>query len=492
MEGQRCAFPRGKALGGSSTINYMIYNRGNRQDFDQWARDGNYGWSYAEVLPYFKRSEHSHLKRYSNSPYHGHAEKGLSVEDVQYRTPLVKSYMRASKQAGFPTIDYNAESQMGSGYLQANTLKGVRHTAASAFLSPIRHRQNLHILTNTRVVKVLIDPHTNTAYGVDIHRTKRLYSIRARKEVILSAGTFGSAQLLMLSGVGPRQHLQSLGIPVLQDSPVGETMHDHMSFGGPTFIVNTTGASVNVRSLGVNDINDFIRGTGKGTVPGGVEALTFLKYPHSPDASDMPDVEIVFSAGSMASDEGTGVRIGMRLPRHFYDRVYRPLEDVDTWTSFIMQFRPRSVGKMRLADSNIYHWPKFYPNSFEDKYDEDVMLHGIKEAIRISKQPAMQQIGARVHDIPLPGCEHLHFGSDDYWRCAIRHTASTLHHQVGTCKMGPDRSSVVSPELRVHGVHNLRVADCSVVPRPLTGHTNAVSFMIGEKLSDMLIAVHSV
>ena len=492
MKDQRCAWPRGKALGGSSTINYMIYNRGNRLDFDQWAKDGNHGWSYEEVLPYFKKSERSRLKRYSNSTYHG--QKGwLSVEDVQYRTKIVKKFIKATRQAGYPTIDYNGESQLGAGYLQANTFKGLRHSAASAFLSPIRDRQNLHILTNTRVVKILIDPQTKTAYGVDIHRNKQWGTIRARREVILSAGTFGSAQLLMLSGVGPHQHLQALGIPVIQDSPVGETMYDHVSFGGPTFVVNTTGESVNVGSLGINAAKTFLQGTGKGTVPGGVEALTFIKYPQSVDPPSMPDSEVVFSSGCMASDEGTGVRRGLRIPRHFYDRVYRSLENVDTWTAFVMHFRPRSIGKMRLADKNIYHWPKFYPKSFSNKYDEDVILHGIKEAIRISQQPAMQEIGARLHDIPLPGCEHLHFASDNYWRCAIHQMAASLHHQVGTCKMGPqqDKSAVVSPELRVYGIHNLRVADCSVVPRPLTGHTNAVSFMIGEKLSDMLLSTHT-
>lgn len=493
MEDQRCAYPRGKALGGTSTINYMIYNRGNRHDFDRWAQDGNYGWSYDEVLPYFKKSERSRLKRFSNSPYHGYTG-GLSVEDVQYQTPMVKAYMKASKQAGYRNIDYNGESQLGTGFLQANTYEGIRHSAASAFLSPIRHRQNLHILTNTRVVKVHIDPHTRTAYGVDIHRNKQLYSIRARKEVILSAGTFGSAQLLMLSGVGPQDHLNSLGIPVIKNLPVGETLYDHMSYTGPTFIVNSTGQSLNVGSLGIKDIKDFLRGTGKATIPGGVEALTFIKYPHSPDPIDMPDVEIVFTGGCIASDEGTALRLGMRLPRHFYDRVYRPLENVDTWTAVVMQFRPKSVGKMRLADRNIYHWPKFYPNAFAHRYDEDVLIHGIKEAIRIAQQPAMQKMGARMHDIPLSGCEHYPFASDDYWRCAIRQAAATLHHQVGTCKMGPvhDQTAVVSPELRVHGVDNLRVADCSVVPRPLTGHTNAVSYMIGEKLADILISVHSV
>lgn len=492
MEDQRCAYPRGKALGGSSTINYMIYNRGNRRDFDQWANDGNYGWSYAEVLPYFKKSERSRLKQFPGSPYHGD-QGGLSVEDVQYRSKLVKNYMKATKQAGYPTIDYNGETQMGAGYLQSNTFKGLRHSAATAFLAPIRHRQNLHIATNTRVVKIHIDPNTKTAFGVDIHRNKQLYSIRSRKEVILSAGTFGSAQLLMLSGVGPAHHLQSVGIPVLKDLPVGETMYDHLSFGGPTFVVNTTRESLSTRTLTIHDYKQLLRGTGKLVIPGGVEALTFLKYPYSTDPDDMPDMELVFVSGSLASDEGTGSRQGMRLRRDFYDRVYKPLEDTDVWSVYVMQFRPKSIGKMRLADRNPYHWPKFYPNSFADRYDEDVLLHGIKEAIRISQQPAMQAIAARLHDIPFPGCEHVPFGSDDYWRCGIRQLAATLHHQVGTCKMGPvhDRTSVVSPELRVHGIQSLRVADCSIVPRPLTGHTNAVSYMIGEKLADMLMKAHS-
>lgn len=493
MKDQKCAFPRGKALGGSSTINYMIYNRGNRRDFDQWAKDGNYGWSYAEVLPYFKKSESARLKRYPDTPYHGH-EGGLSVEDVQYRTKIVKSYMRATKESGYQTIDYNGETQSGSGYLQANTRNGIRHSAASAFLTPIRQRMNLHILTNTRVVRVLIDPLSKVAFGVDIHRNKQLYSIRSRKEVILSAGTFGSAQLLMLSGVGPRNHLQSLGIDVIQDAPVGETMYDHFSHFGPTFIVNTTRESPNVRTLGVEDMKKFIAGTGKGTIPGGVEALTFVKYPHSTDDQGWPDSEIVFAVGSMGSDEGTAIRRGMRVRREVYNKVYKPLENenIDVWTAFVMQFRPKSVGYMKLTDKNPYHWPKFYTNWITHPYDEDVLLHGIKETIRISQAPAMQRLGARLNDLPIPGCEHLHFGSDNYWRCSIRNMGSSLHHQVATCKMGPqgDKTAVVSPELLVYGIQNLRVADCSVIPRPLTGHTNAVSFMIGEKLADMLLARH--
>lgn len=489
MDGQRCSYPRGKALGGTSTINYMIYNRGNRRDFDRWAADGNVGWSYDEVLPYFKRSEASHLKSVTKSSYHG--EQGeLSVEHVPYRSRIVKAYVKSAKQAGHPEVDYNGHSQLGVSYLQATTLNGVRHSAATAFLNPIRHRKNLHIMTRSRVTKLLINPYTQTAYGVEYHCRKQHYTARVRKEVILSAGTFGSAQLLMLSGIGPRDHLAELGIPLVANLPVGETMYDHASHFGPTFIVNTTDEAPNTRTLGINDAKQLLHGTGKLTIPGGVESLTFLKTSNSLDPPDYPDAEIVFCAGNLGSDEGTGIRRGMRLQEGLYNKVFRPLEDpkIDSWTAVVMQFRPKAKGYMRLKDDNPYNWPKFYTNWFQNEYDVQLLLDGIKEAIRISQMPAMQKVGARIHDIPLPQCAHLHFGSDAYWRCSIRTISSSLHHQVGTCKMGPDtdKSSVVDPQLRVHGIQALRVADCSVVPRPLTGHTNAVSFMIGEKLADML------
>lgn len=490
MEDQKCGLPRGKALGGTSTINYMIYNRGNYRDFDGWAADGNEGWSYKEVLPYFLKSENANLKGKENSPYHYH--KGpLSVEDVPYRSKSAKAFVKGSKQLGHEEVDYNSYTQVGVSYVQATTLRGKRHSAAKAFLDPILGRPNLHILTSARVTKVLIDPQTKTAYGLEYLKNKKRHTVNARMEVILSSGTFSSPQLLILSGVGPAHQLNRIGVPLVHDLPgVGQNMYDHMSHFGPTFIVNTTRQTLRTDYIGIPEVKQFIRGHGILTSIGGVEALNFVKTKNSKDPADFPDVELIFVPGSLASDQGTGLRRGMRVSQHVYDTVYKPLENhaVEHWSTMIMLFHPKSKGYLELKDKNIFHWPRFYPNYFADSDDVETMLEGIKEAIRIGHSPAMQKLGARLHDIPLPNCAHIHFGSDDYWRCSIRTLSCTLHHQIGTCKMGPhtDATAVVDPQLRVHGINRLRIADTSIIPKPPTSHTNAASFMIGEKAADMI------
>ncbi|XP_059619960.1 glucose dehydrogenase [FAD, quinone]-like [Phlebotomus argentipes] len=490
MYDQKCAFPRGRVLGGSSSINYMIYNRGNRRDYDRWSQEGNYGWSYNEVLPYFLKTERSMLKGLESSPYHNRYGE-LNVEYVPYRTPAARAFVKGAQQAGYAKLDYNGESQVGTSFVQATTYRGVRHSASSALLRPIKKlRPNLKILINARVTKILIDPESKAAYGVEYIRNKKTRTVHASREVIVSSGTFNTPQLLMLSGIGPADHLNELGIPVIEDLPVGKVMYDHMSHIGLIFTVNTTGNTPATNRITLKQITDYLHGKGPFTMIGGVEALTFYKSPNSLDPPDWPDAEIITIGGSLASDEGTGVLRGMNIRQEIYDTIWRPLETLPTdhWSAFVMQFRPKSTGQVRLQDTNPLSWPKLYPNFFQYEEDLEILLEGTKEVIRISQTPAMQAIGTRIWDIPLPNCAHLHFGTDDYWRCSIRTLSCTLHHQVSTCRMGPtnDQTSVVNPELKVHGIHRLRIADNSILPHPITGHTNAVSFMIGEKCADMI------
>lgn len=488
-----CGLPRGKALGGSSVINYMIYNRGNARDFDRWAAAGNTGWSYADVLPYFKKSEHANLRGKENSTYHGHSGP-LNVEDVPYRSQLVEAFVEGSRQVGHQQIDYNGAEQVGVSYVQATTRRGIRESAARTFIDGAqRSRPNLHVLTSARVLRVLIDPQSKLAVGVEYVRNKRRHIVHARKEVILSAGTFNTPQLLQLSGIGPAAELQRIGVPLVADlAGVGQNMYDHMSHFGPTFTVNTTGQSLHVEYFGPREMAQLLQGHGILTSIGGVEALNFVKTPNSQEPADLPDVELIFVPGSLASDQGTGLSTGMRLKREVYDTVYRPLQNasIDQWSVMVLLFHPKSKGRVELKDRNPFHWPRFHLNYFEYEEDVETLLAGIKAAIAIAESPAMQRLGARIHAIPLPNCAHWVFGSDDYWRCSIRTLSCTLHHQVGTSKMGPatDAAAVVDPELRVYGVQRLRVADTSIIPEPPTSHTNAVSFMIGEKAADMVKA----
>lgn len=490
MIDRQCGFPRGKGVGGSSVINYMIYNRGNRNDFDRMVAAGNYGWSWEEVLPLFKKSEHATMPNLVNSPYHNPNGES-NMEYNRKRTIYANAFVEGNKMLGQNEVDYNSGDQLGVSYLQANTNKGQRETAFKSFIQSILHsRPNLHVMVKTRATRILIDSNSKRAYGVEYVRNKKVYKVRARREIILAAGAFNSPQLLMLSGIGPKSELDRIGVPVLQDLPVGQNMHDHLSHMGPTFIMNKTGFSLNSdRALNLQVISDYLIGRGDLTIPGGVEALSFIKTKPGRGPT-VPDVELIFIPGGLHSDQGSGISQGMRFKKEVYNKVFKPLEDtkIDTVTIMPMLFHPKSTGYLTLKDKNAFHWPKFYPNFYQDPEDVETMLAGIKYAMKLSTTQAFQRLGAHLHDIPLPNCANHHFGSDDYWRCSIRTLSTTLHHQVGTCKMGPkgDPTAVVSPELKVHGFQNLRVADTSIIPEAPTSHTNANSMLIGEKAADMI------
>ncbi|KAH8323143.1 hypothetical protein KR074_006632 [Drosophila pseudoananassae] len=492
MPQNQCALPRGKVLGGTSSINYMIYNRGNRRDFDGWAASGNPGWSYEEVLPYFLRSERAQLQGLEHSPFHNHSGP-LSVEDVRHRSRLAHSYLRAAQEAGHPKTDYNGESQLGVSYVQATTQKGRRHSAFRAFIEPIRQRRrNLHILTLARVTRILIDGATKSAYGVELTHQGRRYQVKARKEVILSAGAFNSPQLLMLSGIGPEDNLKAIGVPVVKALPVGRRLYDHMCHFGPTFVTNTTGESLFAAQLGPPVVKEFLLGRADTIMSsiGGVETLTFIKVPSAQSPATQPDIELIQVAGSLASDEGTALAKGANFKPEIYSRMYKELADrqQDHFSFLIMHFKPASVGRLWLHNRNPLEWPRIDPKYFSAAGDVEQLLEGIKEAIRITQMPAMQAIRTRLLDKPVPGCESFQFASDDYWRCSIRTLSYTLHHQVATCRMGPesDPTTVVDHRLKVHGMRRLRVVDTSIIPLPPTAHTNAAAFMIGEKAADLV------
>jgi choline dehydrogenase len=366
---------------------------------------------------------------------------------------------------------------------------GTRLSANRAYIMPVRNRRNLHVKKHAMVARVIIEPNTNEAQGVEVLMNGRRIKIRAKKEVILSAGAFNTPQLLMLSGVGPRKPLLSLGIPVIHDLPgVGENLHDHLALGGLTFIVDKQVSLMNERIIDdpqlLVDFLAFHRGPV--TVPGGVEAMAFVNTKWNNETGDYPDMELLFIGGSLVSDPTLHNCLG--ITKEIYDEVYRPMEHKDAFTIFPMIMRPRSTGKVLLKSRNPLKLPVIQHNYLTVDPDLDVILEGTKIAIQVAQSEAFRKFGARLHDIPLPNCRHLTFNTDDYWRCAIRTLTFTIYHQSGTAKMGPsiDTMAVVDPELRVHGIKGLRVIDASIMPFVPTAHTNGPVFMIAEKGSDFI------
>lgn len=408
----------------------------------------------------------------------------MCVEHVPYHSELATQFLKAGRQSGHRVLDYNGPDQLGFSYIQVNMDKGARCSASKAYLRV--KRPNLDIVTEARVTRILIDKNTR-AYGVEYVKNGKASAVHAAKETIISAGTIDSAKLLMLSGIGPRDHLQELGIEVLKDSRVGYNLYEHVGFLGLTFMVNQ---SVTLLQGNLAKPSVFLRylvsRSGPMSIPGGAEALAFVKTRYAPDSR--PDIELLFASGSIHSDNGASVRKGIGLTDELYDAVFRPIENKDAWSIWPILQDPRSRGRVKLRSNDPLDDPVIQPNFFTHPADIEILLEGVKHAIELSKTPAFRKYGTRLHDTMIPGCETHDFGSDDYWRCAIRHLPSMMNHEIGTAKMGPDDDpdAVVDPQLRVHGVDRLRVVDASVMPKMPVGHVNAGIYMIGEKASDMI------
>lgn len=487
MRGQRCNWPRGKVLGGSSTLNYMIYVRGNRNDYDTWESMGNPGWGYEDILKYFIKSEDNRNPFLAKSKYHGTG--GLqTVQESPWRTPLVLAFVQAGKELGYPNQDINGHEQYGFMIAQGTIRRGSRCSTNKAFLRPIRLRQNLHIALNSHVTKILINPTTRRAYGVEFFRNGKKQVVLARKEVILSAGSINSPQLMMLSGLGPREHLEENGIRVIKDFPgVGGNMQDHVGMGGLTFLIDKPVSIVQDRFQAFPMTMEYvINERGPMTTIGGVEGVAFIDTPYG--NRSWPDIQFHMAPASINSDAGQKVRNVLGLTEELYDTVYRPIANKDSWTIMPLLLRPRSKGTVRLRSKNPFEYPIIDANYFADPLDVKTLVEGIKIAIRVSEAPAFKQFGTRLHRIPLPNCKHIPFASDEYWECHLRTISMTIYHPIGTCKMGPewDEEAVVDPRLRVYGIKGLRVIDASVMPTMPSGNTNAPTIMVAEKGSDLI------
>ncbi|XP_055610059.1 glucose dehydrogenase [FAD, quinone] [Uranotaenia lowii] len=488
MVNNRCNWPRGKVLGGSSVLNYMIYVRGNKHDFDQWESFGNPGWGYDDVLQYFIKSEDNRNPYLARNPYHGTGGL-LTVQEAPWHTPLVAAFVEAGTEIGYENRDINGAQQTGFMIAQGTIRRGSRCSTAKAFLRPIRLRKNLHIAMNSHVTKLLIDPGTKKAVGVEFFRQGKRHFVKAKREIIMSAGSINTPQILMLSGIGPREHLDEIGIKTIVDLPVGNNLQDHVGMGGLTFLVDKPVAILQNRLEAASvTMNYVINERGPMTVLGGLEGIAFVNTPYANQTLDWPDVQFHMAPASLNSDGGARVKKILGLKEDLYQEVFHPIEDVYSWTIMPLLLRPRSRGWVRLKSKNPFHYPIMNPNYFDDPYDALTLVEGAKMALRVSEAKVFKQFGSRLHRRPLPNCKHLKFLSDAYLECQVRTISMTIYHPVGTAKMGPkwDPDAVVDPRLRVYGVSGLRVIDASIMPTIVSGNTNAAVIMIGEKGANLI------
>ncbi|XP_046384796.1 glucose dehydrogenase [FAD, quinone]-like [Ischnura elegans] len=466
-DGRRCPIPRGKALGGSSVINRMKYMRGNRRDYDAWAAAGNRGWSFDDVLPYFLKSEGNQEPNDVDTIYHGF-NGPLMVERFRNHSRLSEAIVEAGRDLGYRVnSDPNGIWQQGFTRTQATTINGTRVSAARAFLQPARTRTNLHVLRFSIATKILFDGITATGVRYSDARGNSR-DVYVTKEVLLSAGTIATPQLLMLSGIGPAEHLSQMGVPVLKNLRVGDNLQDHVGVEVP-FTTRAETAPMSGLEMSASFI---LARSGPLTSTGLSQTVAFISArTHNPD---YPDVQVFFSD---------------RLCGRSGDNITCEYKDVDGEFNIIpVVLRPRSRGTIRLASLDPREPPMIDTRYLSDPWDMEVALAGVRQALRISRSRRLAQLGVKPSPRKVSGCEKIPGFSDRYWECALRRRTISVCHVVGTAKMGPaeDPAAVVDDRLRVYGLQHLRVVDASVMPTVVSGNTNAPTIMIAEKASDMI------
>ena len=394
--------------------------------------------------------------------------------------------------------DINGHNQVGFTLPQTTTTKsGGRCSSARAFLYPLKKRKNLHVLTFAHVTRVLIN-HNNHAYGVEFDHFGQRKQVFARREIVLSAGSVNSPQLLMLSGIGPRRHLQKLGIKVRSDLPVGKNLQDHIYPLGLSFIAEAdwkdksehwTYIQSQVHTF-PNLVRYFTKGEGPIGSIGALEGLAFLRTSRANKTlPDLPDIEIHFLAGCLSSDDGHTFHKRIGIKKEIWRQTFQPFVREECFSFFPVLLKPKSRGWIKLASTDPYDAPLINPRYLSHPEDIEVLADGMKLSFKIAISPPFQRrFGVKPIGRPVPGCEKHPLYSRIYMKCVARHLTATIYHPVGTCKMGlrSDPETVVDQFLRVKGITGLRVADGSVMPEITSGNTNAPIIMIGEKAADLI------
>ena len=456
IAGRSLQWPRGRVLGGSSSLNGLLYIRGQREDYDRWREQGNIGWSYADVLPYFKKSEDQER---GEDDYHG-VGGPLNVSDLRLRREIAEHFINGAVDIGIPrNDDVNGANQEGVGYFQQTAHKGLRCSTARAFLKPAKKRGNLRVITRAQATRLLME--NGRAVGVEYLRGGRLQRVRANIEVLLCAGAIGSPQLLQVSGVGDGELLQSHGIEVARHLPgVGENLQDHLQV---RLVYKTVHPTLN------DEINNPLR-----KLLIGLEYMLFRTGPLTLAAS-----QVAIFTRSDASQPRPDIQFHMQPLSA--DKPGDGAHPFSAFTASVCQLRPQSRGHVRITSANALDYPEIQPNYLSADIDRRVAVNGVKVARRIAAAPSL---ASHITGEFVPGDKYQ---TDAELLDAVRRFSQTIYHPTSSCRMGRDEMAVVDERLRVHGVGGLRVVDASIMPEIVSGNTNAPTIMIAEKAAEMIL-----
>lgn len=457
LQGRALSYPRGKVLGGCSSINGMIYMRGQAADYDGWAAEGNPGWAWKDVLPLFKQSE-NHFA--GDSELHG-ASGEWRVERQRLSWPILDAFRTAAEQSGIPNVDdFNGGDNEGCGYFQVNQKAGVRWNAAKAFLKPVRQRANLRVLTEVEVDRVLL--RDGRAEAVSARCQGKAISFKARKEIVLCAGAIGSPGILQRSGIGPRHLLQRLGIGVAQELPgVGGNLQDHLQ-------LRLIYQLENARTL------NQIAGSLWGKMGMGLRYLYDRSGPLSMAPSQL-------GAFARSGPEQTSANLEYHVQPLSLERFGEPLHTFPAFTASVCDLRPQSRGRVDIRSAAPNEAPLIQPNYLSHPEDLRVAADAIRLTRRIVAAPALRVFKPTEY-LPGPSLQ-----TEEELHQAAARIGTTIFHPVGTCRMGQDREAVVDAQLRVHGIKGLRIADASIMPRITSGNTCSPTLMIAEKAAQMML-----
>jgi choline dehydrogenase len=481
----QCKWPRGKVFGGTSVFNAMLYIKGYRKDYDQWAELGNEGWEWDTVKKHFKDIEN--VQDSNASDKYGRNGFMMLTKYNSVLGDLAEAMREAFADLGFLNLEEEDPTYpMGTLEAYQCNKEGIRYNAAKAFLGKVKQRKNLFTALNSFVTKILIDPQSKTATAVEVKIGQRVLKLKAKKEIILSAGAINSPQILMLSGVGPKKDLQNLQINVLKDLPVGYNLEDHMINLG-------TYVTFSPKCCKEENFQDelyqyFMHQKGILSTSG---IMNFWNFFNTRNNSQYPNIQNHFfffplNHVSFLEQlvEATGTKPEIVAGSM---EIFRNRPTVIIGNTLM---NPESKGRLLLKSKNPEDKPIIHSGYFTDKNGEDlqILLESIRFSEKLLETPQLKKYDPQIVKLNLPECDKYEYRSDDYWKCSLRHLTSTLYHPTGTCKMGPldDGTAVVDSKLRVHGIKNLRVADASIMPIIASANTHAPSMMIGFKAGLMI------